>query len=330
MVSVVVINFKGTQQLEKCLNHLTKTVYPNYEIIIVDCLTENLETWIRKHFPTAKVIHYDRDIGPSASHNVDKNFLNPQSKYLAFLDNDAYVTENWLTELVKVMEYDSQIGIAQAKILMTSNSRLMDNAGIAIDALGTWYTTRGAKAYRFQNLFEIFAASSAGCLVLRKAFEEAGGFDPDYFIYDDDTDFSFRVRLLGYRIVFVPSAIVFHDAEPVRALSPRKLFHSVKNRLYTMLKNYELKNLWWRVSVYSFLTSLAGVSFIVLKRSAEAKQIFKGILYPLLKIGEIWKKRVAIQSSRRVRDSELLKCSLIREDVRATLLDIKLKASIFL
>ncbi|MEM2147496.1 MAG: glycosyltransferase, partial [Candidatus Bathyarchaeia archaeon] len=196
MVSVVVINFKGTQQLEKCLNHLTKTVYPNYEIIIVDCLTENLETWIRKHFPTAKVIHYDRDIGPSASHNVDKNFLNPQSKYLAFLDNDAYVTENWLTELVKVMEYDSQIGIAQAKILMTSNSRLMDNAGIAIDALGTWYTTRGAKAYRFQNLFEIFAASSAGCLVLRKAFEEAGGFDPDYFIYDDDTDFSFRVRLL--------------------------------------------------------------------------------------------------------------------------------------
>lgn len=330
MVSVVVVNFKGTSQLGKCLNSLTRTNYPRYEIIVVDCLTENLESWIEQNFPNVKVVHYDYDIGPSASHNVERNVLSPDGKYLAFIDNDTYVTENWLTELVKAMENDCSIGIAQAKILASRDNNLMDNAGLAIDALGTWYTPRGSRADDFQSLFEIFAASSAGCLVLREAFEKTGGFDPDYFIYDDDTDFSFRVRLLGYKVVFVPSAIVYHDGEPERALNPRKMWHSIKNRLCTMIKNYELKNLWWRFSLYSALTFMAGVSFALMGRHREVKETFRGLIYPLLNIRDIWAKRVIVQSTRRVGDSELFRCGFIRNDIRATVSDIKLKASYFI
>ncbi|MBS7647353.1 glycosyltransferase family 2 protein [Candidatus Bathyarchaeota archaeon] len=326
MVSVVVINFRGTDQLEKCLTYLMRTNYPNYEVIIVDCLTENLESWTNQHFPKAKIVHYAYDIGPSASHNVGKAILNPESKYLAFLDNDAYVTENWLTELVKVMESNEKIGVAQAKILMTSNKKLMDNAGLAIDALGTWYTPRGLKADNFQTLTEIFAASSAGCLVRLEAFEKVGGFDPEYFIYDDDTDFSFRVRLLGYKIVFVPTAVVFHDGDPVRALNPRKLWHSVKNRIFTMAKNYELKNLWWHLTLYSFLTFLAGIGFVLAGHFLEAKETFRGLFYPLVNFRRILEKRAVVQSFRKVGDAELFRSGFIKNDIRATVQDIKLKA----
>jgi len=325
MVSVVVVNFKGTSQLEKCLNYLMQTNYPCYEVVVVDCLTENLESWIKQRFPKVKVVHYDYDIGPSASHNVERHVLNPESKYLAFLDNDAYVTENWLIELVKVVENDEKVGVAQAKILMTRNKKLMDNAGIALDALGTWYTTRGLKADEFQHVTEIFAASSAACLVRLEAFERAGGFDPEYFIYDDDTDFSFRVRLLGYKIVLVPSAVVFHDGDPVRALNPRKLWHSVKNRIHTMVKNYELKNLWWRFSLYLFLTFLAGIGFALVGRFLEARETLRGMFHPLLNFTGVLGKRAVVQASRRVRDSELLKRGFIRSNIGATVADIKLK-----
>lgn len=277
-----------------------------------------------------KVVHYDYDIGPSASHNVGKCVLNSHSKYLAFLDNDAYVTEDWLTELVKVAENDEEIGVAQAKILMTSNSRLLDNAGIAIDALGTWYTTRGLKADDFPNIFEIFAASSAGCLVLREAFEKTGGFDPDYFIYDDDTDFSFRARLFGYKTVFVPSSVVFHDGEPWRALNPKKLHHSVKNRICTMIKNYELRNLWWRLSLYSTLTFLAAIGFVLIGKPLEAKETFRGFAHSLSNIRKMWEKRMKVQLFRKVKDSELFKHGFIRNDIRATVSDIKLKAGYYL
>ncbi|MEM2386626.1 MAG: glycosyltransferase family 2 protein [Candidatus Bathyarchaeia archaeon] len=327
MVSVVVINFKGTSQLEKCLNYLVRTKYPRYEVVVVDCLTKNIESWVKQRFPKVKkVVHYDHDIGPSASHNVDKHVLNPESKYLAFLDNDAYVTDNWLTELVKAMENDETVGIAQAKILMACNEKLMDHAGIAIDALGTWHTTKGLNADSFQNIVELFAASSAACLVRLDVFEKVGGFDPEYFIYDDDTDFSFRVRLLGYKVVLVPSAIVFHGGDPARAsLNLRKLWHSVKNRTYTMIKNYELENLWWRLVMYLFLTSLAGIGFVAVGRLLEAKETFRGVFYPLLNFKRILEKRTFVQSSRKVKDSELFKQGFIRNDIRATVIDFKMK-----
>jgi hypothetical protein len=284
-----------------------------------------LTTWIKEFFPKVKVIHYDYDIGPSASHNAEKKAIDEESQYLAFLDNDTYVTENWLTELVKVMEDDKRIGVAQAKILMSDNNHLLDHTGIAIDALGTWYTTRGLRADNFKDIFEIFAASSAGCIVRRKAFDEVGGFDPDYFIYDDDTDFSFRVRLFGYNVVFVPQAIVFHKGEPTRALNPKKLHHSAKNRICTMLKNYELRNLWWRLHLYLTLTFFAGIGFVLIKKLVEAKEIFRSITYPLKNIKKIWQKRMRIQLNRRVRDYELFKSGLLRNDIHATFIDVKSK-----
>ncbi|MEM2912825.1 MAG: glycosyltransferase family 2 protein [Candidatus Bathyarchaeia archaeon] len=327
-VSIIVINFRGAQQLDKCLKCLKRTSYPNYEVIVVDCLTENIDEWLKNSFPEIKLLHYDHDIGASASHNVGKEFLDPKSKYIVFLDNDAYVTERWLIELVKTMENDEKIGIAQAKIVTAENAEMMDHAGIAIDALGTWYTLRGLKSDVIVNTLELFASSSAGCIVRRDVFEKVGGFDPDYFIYDDDTDFSFRVRLLGYSIILVPSSVVLHEGGPERFLSPKKLYHSVKNRMCTMLKNYELKNLLWRLSLYLTLTFLAGVGLSLIGRMVESREIFKSLFYPLLNLRGIMMKRMHVQSMRKVRDSILISKGLIRNDIWATLQDIKLKSSL--
>lgn len=324
-VSVVVINAKGNRQLKECLKHLMETNYPNYEVMVVDCLTADLVTWMGESFPDVHVIHYDYDIGASASHNVGEQAASPHGKYLAFLDNDTYVTENWLIELVKAMESDEKTGVAQAGLLMARDSSLLDHAGIAIDALGTWYTARGLKANRFNDTFEIFAASSAGCIVRRKAFNEAGGFDPDYFIYDDDTDFSFRVRLIGYKIVLVPSAVAFHNGEVGRALTTKKLYHSVKNRTCTMLKNYELRNLSWRLYSYLTLIFLAGMGLASVRKIAEAREMLRSVIYPLVDFRKIWSKRMLVQLKRRIRDSELFRSGLLRNDAHPTLLDAKLK-----
>jgi hypothetical protein len=288
-----------------------------------------LSKWIKEFFPKVKAIHYDNDIGPSASHNVEKQAIDPNSRYLAFLDNDAYVTENWLIELLKVMEKDENIGVAQAKIVLMKSNQRLDHGGMSLDALGTWHTTRNMKASELKNVFEIFAASSAACIVRREAFDEAGGFDPDYFIYDDDTDFSFRIRLLGYKIVYVPSAVVIHEGEIARSLNPKKLYHGVKNRTCTMLKNYELKNAWWRFSLYTTLMFLTGIGLAWAKRIEEAKATFKGVAYPIINIKKIWIKRIRIQRNRRVKDHALFQNGLLRNDIRPTLSDLMLKLKYF-
>jgi GT2 family glycosyltransferase len=196
---------------------------------------------------------------------------------------------------------------------------------VAVDALGTWAATYGAKEEMLKENFEILAASSGCCIVRRDVFSEVGGFDSDYFIYDDDTDLSLRARLLGYRILFVPSALAIHRGGVLRGVSGVMLYHSSKNRLYTVLKNYELRNVWWRFSVLSFFTFMVSVGFFAVKKHDEAKATMRGLMNPIKDFSGIWRKRLLFQSKRRVRDFELVNKGLIRNDFRSTLQDFKLK-----
>jgi len=103
------------------------------------------------------------------------------------------------------------------------------------------------------------------------------------------------------------------------------LYHSSKNRLYTVLKNYELKNVWWRFSVLTFFTILVSAGFFATKKHKEAKATLRGAMNPLRVLPKIWKKRLVFQSKRRVKDSELVKGGFVRNDFQSTLQDFRIK-----
>ena len=172
-VSVIVINARDKEWLGKCLESLVKTDYPDFETIVVDCQTPQIEEWIAEHFDGIKLLHLEEDIGPSASHNVGAANADPSSEYLAFLDNDTTVEPSWLRELINVILNDKKTGIAQAKILKMGRENRLDHTGLAIDTLGTWCTTLFMKEENFDEVLEVFAASLAACVVSRDAFNES-------------------------------------------------------------------------------------------------------------------------------------------------------------
>lgn len=327
-VSVVVVNFNGRELLRQCLLTLLDTDYPNYEIVVVDnASTDGSIAEIEKYFGSdsrIKLVRNSENVGHAEGCNIGARVTT--GRYLVFLDSDTeFRAEDWLWELVRVMEGDESVGLAQAKLVLAEDKGCLDYVCTGVDALGTWAATYGSKEEGLKENFEILAASSGCCIVRRKVFDEAGGFDPDYFIYDDDTDLSLRARLLGYRVLLVPSAVVIHRGGVLRGLNSRTLYHSSKNRVRTALKNYELKNAWWRFSVLSFFTFVVSVGFVVLGKSNEAKATFRGLLSPVKDFRRIWKKRLLLQSKRRVRDRELVSMGFIRNDFRSTLQDFKIK-----
>lgn len=318
-VSVIVINARDIEYLGKCLEALVETDYPDFEIIVVDCQTSKIKEWIIEHFRDVKLVHFEEDIGPSTSHNIGVVKADPSSKYLAFLDNDTTVEPSWLKELIKVIRNDKETGIVQAKILKMGVENRLDHTGLAIDTLGTWCTTLNMKEDNFNEVLEVFAASLAACIVKRDVFNKVDGFDDDYFIYDDDTDFCWRARLLGYSVVFAPLARVSHSGQTAKGVQPRKLFHGVKNRGYTLLKNYELRNLWWRMCVYYVVTSLCALAFVFLLKLGQALASLRGLADIIMNFKNVWRKRVKVQSRRRVSDEKLFEQKLLRKDVSATL-----------
>ncbi len=328
IVSVVVVNYNGKEFLKQCLLTLSKTNYPNYKVVVVDnASTDGSLTEIRKSFgsdPRITVVENNENLGHAEGCNIGAK--NTEGKYLVFLDSDTeFKAENWLWELVKFMENDDSVGSAQAKLVLAEDKNCLDYVCVDVDALGTWAANYGSKAENLKESFEILAASAGCCIIRREIFDEVGGFDPDYFIYDDDTDLSLRVRLLGHRIVYVPSAVVIHRGGILRGVSGMMLYHSSKNRMRTVLKNYELRNVWWRFSVLTFFTFAVSVGFFATKKNEEAKATLKGLMNPIKNLPEIWKKRLMFQSKRRVRDFELVNKGFVRNDFRSTVQDFRIK-----
>ena len=327
-VSIVIVNFNGRGLLRQCLHTLLDTDYPNYEIVVVDnASTDGSLAEIGQSFGSdsrIKIVENSENVGHAEGCNIGARISN--GKYLVFLDSDiAFEAENWLWELVNVMENDDTIGLAQAKIVLAEDKRCLDYVCVAVDALGTWTASYSSKEEMFKENVEVLAASSGCCIVQREVFDQVGGFDADYFIYDDDTDLSLRARLLGYQVFFVPSALVIHRGGVLRGVSGVAIYHSAKNRLNTVLKNFELRNVWWRFSVLAFFTFMVSVGFFTVKKHDEAMATIRGLVSPIKDLPKIWKKRLLIQSKRRIRDFELVNKGLIRNDFRSTLQDFKIK-----
>jgi GT2 family glycosyltransferase len=327
-VSLVIVNFNGQKVLKQCLHTLLKTNYLNYEIIIVDnASTDGSLEEIEKIFgsnPKIKLVKNQKNVGHSEGCNIGAKISN--GRFLVFLDSDVeFESENWLLELVKVMENDITVGLAQAKIVLSEDKTRLDCVCVAIDALGTWAANYGSRGDRLKKNFELMAASSGCCIIRKEVFDNSGGFDNDYFIYDDDTDLSLRLRIMGYRNLFIPSAEVIHRSGVLRGVSGTAPFYSSKNRLRTAIKNYELKYLWWKFSFLIFFMLVVSAGFFIMKKNNEAKATLKGMTTSIEDFHQIWKKRLLFQTKRKIKDSELVRAGFIKNDFRYTLQDFKIK-----
>jgi GT2 family glycosyltransferase len=103
---------------------------------------------------------------------------------------------------------------------------------------GAFKRGHGAPASAYLEQQEVFAACGAAFLIRRDVFELAGGFDEDFFLSHEDVDLSYRVRLLGYRCVYVPDAVVRHaGSATLGRTSAMSVFYGQRNLEWVYAKN---------------------------------------------------------------------------------------------
>lgn len=309
LVSVLISNAKGTDLLEDCLQSVLKTKYPNFEVVIVDNLTSGIESWIAKNYPNVKVIHSDEDQGYSGMNNYGFKATSEKSEYVAFLNNDARVDPDWISELLSVLKCDETVAAAQPKIYRM-DGETFDTAGGFIDYLGYCCSRDHEKDKgQYDIIDEIFFADCAANLVKRKVLKElesrGGIFDEQFFIYKDDIDLFWRIRLRGYRILYVPKAIAYHmrGAASFAVLPEFKVFHLTKNQISMLLKNYDIVNL---MRYLPMMVAAELVRNIVLLKTKPPHAIanLKAYLWCFKRLRDILMKRSLVQRVvRRVSDS---------------------------
>lgn len=147
-------------------------------------------------------------------------------------------------------------------------------------------------------------------LVRKRVFDEVDGFDADYFMYYEDVDLSWRIRLRGYSIDFAASSIVYHRTGAAggqfHAMTVPS-FYSGRNYIATLVKNYETGNLLMYGIDHLIVQSVTILYLISKQRAHEAFGLTVALLAAAKDFRRNWKKRVIVQNIRLVSDAQILK-----------------------
>ena len=253
MVSIVISNLNGEKHLPECLSSLMKLDYPLYEVIVVDAASsDNSIPIIENDFPLVRLIKKGKiGIGEALNCGISAS----KGEFIVFdLNNDDIVDKNWLARLIKVLAESSDIGVVCGKRFKYGSNKILDSAGGRISLLTGNTPIIGenkldSATYNVQKEVDYF-----GVIATKRAIlEKVGLCDPSYYIYFEDTDFCFRVKKLGYKIVFVPSAVFWHKGSSTVGQNSRMgCYYYYRNKTRFILKNFPVHFI-----VLSFFYSLS-------------------------------------------------------------------------
>jgi GT2 family glycosyltransferase len=203
-----------------------------FEIIVVDDGSPDETSEVLSRCPGIRYFRNDTNSGFIAS--VNRGALAARGRYLHFLNNDTVAIPGFLDHLVDTIASVPRAGLVGSKLIYPSLT-LQEAGGVVWrDASATnWGNGRDPFNPTYSTLRDVDYVSGASLLIERALFERLGGFDTHYApAYYEDTDLAFRVRALGYRVLYQPASRIIHHEGATSgtdlAEGPKR--HQVENR----------------------------------------------------------------------------------------------------
>ncbi|MDB5001294.1 MAG: hypothetical protein JWR76_2371 [Mucilaginibacter sp.] len=218
-VWVAIVTYNASKYINKCLDSLLDSSVPCNVVIVDNNSTDDTIDLINRHPKEVKVITVGKNLGFGQGNNLCiQHALTQNADYVFLLNQDAFIVNNTLEELLKVSYQNPEYYILSPLQL--------NGTGDSIDYQFSFYlwppSCNGFYSDfvlgKGKELYELEFANAAMWLVKKDCFLKIGGFDPIFFQYGEDNDFVNRVRYCGYKIGICPKAIGFHD-RPQQMLS---------------------------------------------------------------------------------------------------------------
>jgi len=230
--SIVILTFNGLELNKKCIDSILENTEGDFELIIVDNASSDgtvdyLGSLTDKR---VNVILNKKNAGFAKGNNQAAKMV--KGDLLVFLNNDTEVTKNWLVPLQKAVD-SKKIGIAGPKLLYSDGK--IQHAGVV-------FTDKGFPRHiyrRFDSDFSSankereFQAVTGACLATKKEiFVRVGGFDEGYINGLEDVDLCFKVKKIGFKVMYCPESVVVHH----ESVSKDRFKHLYQNIEYYQKK----------------------------------------------------------------------------------------------
>ncbi len=303
-VDVIIPTFNGWAYLNDCLASLQRQTYRDFQVIVVDdASSDGTVERLRDRWPDVRVLALHHNVGLAVA--IDLALGLSTSELVALLNNDTEAEPGWLNALVNALDRRPDAAAATSKL------RLFDRRD-HIHSAGDTYSRRGRPGNRgvwqrdtgqFDTEEEVFGACAGAALYRRSALDEVAAIDGDvldrdFFMYCEDVDLSWRLRLLGWSVVYVPDAVVYHRVSATGG-GTLASYCVARNTICVILKDMPgplIRKNATRIVFDQLLDLLGTVRHL---REAAARARVRGIFAGLAIVPLALKKRRAIQSHRR-------------------------------
>lgn len=215
LISIIIINWNGYEVTSACLKSLHLIDYTNFNIILVDNgSTDGSAEKLYQDFPTISHLKLSKNLGFTGGNNAGfalaKVKFNPD--YYLMLNNDTVVKPDFLPRMIQPFS-DSLVFATVPKIFYFEPDNTLWFAGGHISTLTGIGKAWGANCVdkgQHDREREINYMNGCCALVSAKCIESVGTLDDIYFANTEDVDYSLRIVKSGHKIVYVPTAVIFH------------------------------------------------------------------------------------------------------------------------
>lgn len=217
-IAVIICNYNGGEDTVKCIDAVIKSEDIKCDIYVVDnASTDGSADRIGRQFgEIVTLIRNAENLGGSGGFGRGLRMAVEEGyPYIMMLDNDAYVDTDTIKKLYRYLEESPCVGIVGAKIMMSDDpERIMDYAKTIdfekfIDR-SKWCGELDSKEAEEPRECDFAAATAA--MVRREVLLKCGGMDEAHFIYYDDIELGYRIKLSGYKVVSLGSAKAWHKS----------------------------------------------------------------------------------------------------------------------
>lgn len=310
-VSLIIINYMRESLTINCLNFLERQSLKDFEIIIVDNgspdnslyqIQKSLEN--RSLIQPVKLIKLNKNSGFTAG--VLAGFELANGNYIALLNNDTEPEADWLRELFFAMNKDNSIGICASK-LIAYGKNVIDSAGDGFSrTLKGFKRGEGEVINKFEKQEYVFGACAGAALYRKKMLDEIGFFDEDFFLIHEDTDLNFRAQLYGWKVLYVPTAIVYHKVRSsIGKMSDLAIYYTLRNSEFVRIKNIPF-GVFIRCLPEFMIGVLTEFFYFAIKHK-RLRLYFKAKMDAIKMLPKMLKKRAMIMKKRKVSNSYILK-----------------------
>lgn len=235
-MTVVVVTWQGRHLLGPCLDSLRAQTTAHRVLVVDNASTDGTAEFLAAEHPGVRVLVNEENTGFAGG--MARALEAVDTPFVALLNNDATADPGWLAALLAHAHRHPEAAAVTSRMLLADRPGTTNNAGVVLLPSGHGADRGlGAPATAFPAADEVFGFSGGAALLRTAAAREVGGFPAPFFLYYEDTDLSWRLRLRGWSVRYEPAAVVLHQhSATVDQQSTVFAFHNERNRLLMLCR----------------------------------------------------------------------------------------------